>query len=233
MSADGFDPAPLEARLGHRFAARERLREALTHPSLNDPDNPFPHGYERLEFLGDRVLGLVVAEALMARHPDLPEGDLARHHTALVRREALVEVARALALKDHLIVDAGARDAAGEPPPSLLANATEALIGALFLDGGYAVARAFVLAHWEPLMARPGPGRDPKTALQEWAQGHGLGLPSYHQSARQGPDHAPRFTIDVEVEGLARASGEGTTKREAEKAAAQALLAILDQEGRR
>lgn len=233
MDGGGFDPGPLEARLGHRFADPDRLREALSHPSLNDPASPFPHGYERLEFLGDRVLGLIIAEALLERHPGLAEGELARRHTALVRREALVEVGRELGLEDHLIVDASTRGAGGAIPASLLANATEALTGALFLDGGYPLARQFVLAHWDSLMARPGPGRDPKTALQEWAQGQGLGLPAYRQSGRQGPDHAPRFTVAVEVPEGGSAAGEGPTKREAEKAAAQALLDRLEAQGRR
>jgi ribonuclease-3 len=216
--------------LGHEFTQEELLREALTHPSAVRRRGGSRRAYERLEFLGDRVLGLVVAELLWRRFPDEAEGELTRRHTHLVRREALAEVAVAVGLGTQLLVSAG-EDAAGvRKNPSVLADVCEAVIAALFLDGGLDVAARFVERWWGARMAPIGaPPRDPKTALQEWAQARGLPLPSYKTVATEGPAHRRRFTVTVQVEGLPPATAMGSSKRAAETAAAAAALAPLDQ----
>ncbi len=216
--ADGFEPA-----LGHRFADPALLRQALTHSS-GSTDRM--RSNERLEFLGDRVLGLVVADMLYERFPDEEEGALARRHAALVQRESLARVSRGIGLPDHLILSMGEAETGGRENDSLLADACEAVIAALYLDGGLDAARDFVHAHWSALMEEnPTPPKDAKTALQEWAQGRGKPLPSYREVSREGPDHAPTFTIEVSVEGLDPAIGTGSSKRLAAQAAAEAMLA--------
>ena len=218
----------LAERLGYRFTEPGLLRLALTHQSAAGRGAAGEASYERLEFLGDRVLGLIVAELLYRRFPDEPEGALALRLAALVRREALADVARDLRLADHLILAKAEREAGERQNPALTANACEALIGALYLDGGLAAAEAFVTPRWTPLVAADRePPQDAKTALQEWAQGRGLALPAYREEAREGPPHAPRFTIEVAVEGQAPARGRGRSKRLAEQAAAEALLGRL------
>lgn len=222
--------AALEATLGHHFANSDLLIEALTHPSAVKRRGIARRGYERLEFLGDRVLGLIVAEILWRRFPDEAEGEMTRRHTHLVRREALAEVAQAVGLGRRLIVSKG-EDAAGvRDNKTVLADACEAVIAALFLDGGLEVARYFVERHWERrLSALVSPPRDPKTSLQEWVQARGLPLPAYRTVATEGPAHRRRFTVAVTVEGLERANATatGTSKRAAELAAAAAALAAL------
>ena len=208
--ADDF--AALETALGHRFADRNILKLALTHASSGASrlgDN------QRLEFLGDRVLSLVVADMLYQRFPREEEGAMARRHAALVRQEALTEVARRYGLDRHLsIVGAGA-----------LADACEAVIAALYLDGGLDVARAFVTSAWDVLVAADhAPPRDAKTALQEWAQARGEPLPRYAIVSREGPDHEPLFTITVSLRDGRQATATGANKRAAETAAAATLL---------
>jgi ribonuclease-3 len=215
----------LEAVLGHRFKNSDLLAEALTHRSAADEATP---SNERLEFLGDRVLGLVIAGMLIGRFPSADEGELSRRHTALVRREALAEVAESIDLQSHVIF--GPSDAkAGRENAGLLADACEAVIGALFLDGGLDVARSFIENAWAEMIVDGDAGqRDAKTRLQEWAQARGRSLPEYEVTNREGPAHAPRFVVTVRVEGEAPASGEGGSKRAAEQAAAVALLAKVD-----
>ena len=216
--------------LGHRFARTDLLREALTHPSVNPEDRgPAPFGYERLEFLGDRVLGLVIAEWLLELFPDEPEGALARRHAALVRRETLAQTAGAMALGDYLLLSSGEAGGGGRDNEAILANACEAVIGALYLDGGLAAAQRFIRKAWAAAVARyEHPPRDPKTALQEWAQARSLPLPTYIPVSRVGPDHDPVFTVEVKVDGHPPATGSGSSKRGAERAAAAALLALID-----
>ncbi|HEY5209029.1 MAG TPA: ribonuclease III, partial [Stellaceae bacterium] len=193
--------AALAALLDHPFAKPELLREALTHSSARNRRTRDPHGYERLEFLGDRVLGLIVAELLFRRFPREAEGDLTRRHTGLVRREALTQVAEATGLGGHILLSPGEAAAGSRANPSVLADVCEAVIAALYLDGGLAVAARFVEHWWQPQLAALGeaPPRDPKTSLQEWAQGRGLPLPVYRTVAVEGPPHRRRFTIAVEV----------------------------------
>jgi ribonuclease-3 len=222
-------PAALASFTDHVFTRPELLTEALTHPSAARRRGSARRGYERLEFLGDRVLGLIVAELLWRRFPSEAEGELTRRHTHLVRREALAEVAQAVGIGPRIIVSAG-EDAAGvRQNPSVLADVCEAVIAALYLDGGLPAARSFVERWWEARLAGLGaPPRDPKTALQEWAQGRGLPLPVYRTVNTEGPAHKRRFTVTVGVEGLPPATATGSSKRAAETAAAAAALAALD-----
>ncbi|HTH15922.1 MAG TPA: ribonuclease III [Magnetospirillum sp.] len=216
----------LAQRLGHRFANPSLLTQALTHPSVvqgRAPRKATP--YERLEFLGDRVLGLVVADMLFHRFPNEPEGALARRHAALVRREALARVAQIIGLPEHLVLSRGEEEAGGRANPGLLADACEAVIGALFADAGFEVAQAFVRGAWTSLMDEAAaPPKDAKTALQEWAQGRGKKLPVYTTVGMDGPPHEPTFKISVEVEGLETVTAQGASKRAAEQAAATAML---------
>jgi len=219
--------AVLEAALGHRFERPELLDQALTHSSashLAGPRRAGSRSYERLEFLGDRVLGLVVAEMLLSAYPEEPEGDLARRHADLVRKEALAAVANEIDLAQHIRLPA-IEERAARSNPSLLADVCEAVIAALYLDGGFAVAQAFISRLWAPRMAASvAPPKDPKTALQEWAQGRGRKLPAYRLVRSDGPPHRPVFTVAVEVEGVASIEASGASKRQAEAAAATLLL---------
>jgi ribonuclease III len=224
--AGGLEPR--EEALGHRFAIPALLDQALTHRSAYSSRGPVPEGYERLEFLGDRVLGLVVAELLVERYPREQEGELTRRHTSLVRRDALVRVARQIGIGEHLRLSKGEADSGARQSPSLLADALEAVIAAIHLDGGIEAARGFISRYWDPLMAADRhPPRDAKTALQEWAQGLGLPLPAYETVATEGSSHQPLFTVSVAVEGKPAATAQGRSKRAAEQLAAAALLAAL------
>jgi ribonuclease-3 len=219
---------PLQDALGHHFSHRELLIEALTHPSSVRRRGWSPRGYERLEFLGDRVLGLIVAEILWHRFPTEAEGELSRRHAHLVRREALAEVAKTIGLGKCLVLSPSEESSGLRDNASTLADACEAVIAALYLDGGAAAARQFVERSWEPRLASLGePPRDPKTTLQEWAQARGLPLPAYRMVATEGPSHRRRFTVSVSVEGLEPATASGSSKRAAETAAAAAALAAL------
>ena len=226
--------AALARQLGHEFADPTLLAEALTHPSETRLEGRRRVNYERLEFLGDRVLGLAVADLLLRGFPDEDEGKLARRFAALVRQDALVQVAAALGLGAHVRAARGESEDAQRAQAGSLADACEAVIGALFLDGGWPVARQFVERHWTPLMtAEHRPPKDAKTALQEWAQGRGLGLPHYEVVASVGPDHSPSFSVRVRVEGAPAGAATATagSKRSAERAAAEALLATIEEHG--
>ena len=214
----------LEKRLGHTFEGRELLARALTHASVRSA-KPGRADNERLEFLGDRVLGLAVAELLSETFPKASEGDLARRFNRLVRGEACAVVARRLELGQHLILSDSEEGSGGRTKDTILADAVEALLGAVFLEAGYEAARVVVRALWAPLLdGLPQVAADAKSALQEWAQGGGRDLPRYVEIARSGPDHAPRFVSEVRIKGVKPARGEGASKRQAEQAAATALL---------
>ena len=218
--------------IGYDFVRRELLQEALTHPSALAAERRrdrrrklVKRGYERLEFLGDRVLGLVVADLLWRRFEDEPEGDLTRRHTHLVRREALARVAEVIELGPHLVLSRAEAAAGAAGNPGILADACEALIAAIFVDGGFAAASSFVRRFWEPLIDEmEEPPRDPKTALQEWAQARGLALPAYELVSTSGPDHSPLFTVAASVAGGDRAIATASSKRLAEARAAASLL---------
>ncbi|MGE5545509.1 MAG: ribonuclease III [Solirubrobacterales bacterium] len=215
----------LARRLGHKFAQPQLLAEALTHPSVVHGRAPRKATqYERLEFLGDRVLGLVVADMLFNRFPAEAEGALARRHAALVRRETLARVAGTIGLAEAIELSRG-EEAAGRSNPALLADACEAVIGAMYADGGFPVAERFVRAQWAELMEEAAaPPKDPKTALQEWAQGLGKALPVYTTVGMEGPPHDPIFSVSVAVSGLDPVVASGPSKRAAEQAAAKAML---------
>lgn len=214
----------LEKGLGYKFKKESLLERALTHASCRNTDK-VKQDNERLEFVGDRVLGLAIAEHLMAAYPDANEGELARRFNRLVRGETCAEVGRALGLGRHLRLADSEAASGGRDKDNILADALEAILGAVFLEAGFDKARGVVLHLWQAVMEDvPRSAADPKSALQEWAQGAGLGLPTYVQIARQGPDHAPVFTTEVRVDGRPPARGDGASKRAAEQAAALALL---------
>ena len=214
----------LEGRLNHNFDDRILLEAALTHASAAEAAST----YERLEFLGDRVLGLLVADFLMCRHPDENEGDLARRLAVLVDRNSLAEIAAQLNMGAYLRLSTG-EDAAGiRGNASVLADVMEAVIGAIYRDGGLGAAKPIVERLWLPLADRDvKPPMDVKTALQELVQSKGGGLPLYREISRSGPDHQPIFTVEVTVDGAVPARGQGASKRAAERAAAKALLSDL------
>ena len=226
----------LAEAIGYPFRDRDLLAEALTHPSalgqrrggIGRQRSRHPRSYERLEFLGDRVLGLVAAELLWHRFAAEPEGDLTRRLTQLVRREALSRVAAAIELDRYLILSSGEAGSGTGRNPSVLADACEALIAALYLDGGFDAARSFIHRFWAPLLAEmERPPRDPKAALQEWTQARGLGLPRYEVVATRGPEHGLRFTVAARVAGFDAATATASSKRGAEAAAAAELLVRL------
>jgi ribonuclease-3 len=217
--------------LGHDFQRPELLAEALTHRSALDrqPDlkAAFPNGNERLEFLGDRVLSLAMADLLLRRFPHEREGDLARRYSALVQAATLVEVAESIGLGADLNLGDSERQS-GAVRPTILADAMEAVLGALFLDAGFAVAAAAIERLWgERLSDTLAAPRDAKTTLQEWAQARRLPLPVYQEVGREGPPHAPIFVIDVSIKGQEPGRGRAGNKREAERLAAVALLERL------
>jgi ribonuclease-3 len=212
-----------EKRLGHRFAQPGLLLRAVTHASMSSPtrdDN------QRLEFLGDRVLGLVMAEALLQSDPDASEGQLAPRFNALVRKETCAEVAREIDLGAVLKLGRSEMLSGGRRKQALLGDAMEAVIAAVYRDAGFEVAREMVLRLWGArVQAVEEDARDAKTTLQEWAQAQGMSPPSYLEIARSGPDHAPEFTIEARLQNGNAARASAGSKRQAEQAAAMALLA--------
>lgn len=212
----------LRERIGYEFRDGSRLERALTHSSARRGTGS---DYERLEFLGDRVLGLVVADLLFHSFPGAPEGELALRLNALVSGQACAEVADEIGLSDFIRADSGLRSLKGPKGRSTRADVMESLIAAIYLDGGIEAARPFILRYWEPRSRLSGgAGRDAKTALQEWAHQAVAATPAYRIEAREGPDHDPVFTVTVVVGQLAPETGSGRSKREAEQAAATALL---------
>lgn len=228
--AQGHDDAlaRLQDRLGYRFTDKALLERALTHPSVSAFRQHRGGDYERLEFLGDRVLALVVAEQLFQRFPQEAEGLLARRLAKLVAKETLASVAEELGLGRFMRVAMGEDEAQGRSNPALLADVCEAVIAALYLDGGLSAAKQFIDHAWSARIDEDRePPSDPKTELQEWAQARGLPLPRYSEIDRRGPPHDPVFTIAAEVAGQPPRTGRGRSKRAAEQEAAAQLLAYL------
>ena len=236
--------ANLEKSLGYRFKQQDLLERALTHSSVigelkgGAKKNVRRSGgqqsqlvgclrdNEAMEFLGDRVLGLVIAELLAERFPDAKEGELARLFNRLVRRETCAAVGLDIGLGDFLLLSASEAESGGRNKKTIIADAMEAVLAAIFADSNYDRARKVVRALWEPYLgAGIEDNLDAKTALQEWAQAQGLALPRYREVGRTGPDHAPHFTVEVVVKSLRPAEGKGASKRLAEQAAAKELLA--------
>ena len=224
MAANEARLQELEQRIGYAFKDRGLAREALTHGSALDADKGL-RSYDRLEFLGDRVLGLVMAAKLHADFPDEGESGLAPRFNALVNRASCARAARRADLGPALKLGASEASQGGRGKEAILADVCESLIAAIYLDGGFDPARAFVLRYWaDEFDAVKSLPRDPNTALQEWAAARKKAL-DYVQIDRSGPEHAPRFVIEARLEGLQPARGEGKTKRDAERAAAAALIA--------
>jgi ribonuclease-3 len=215
----------LEERIGHVFAQASLLDSALTHISALSGKSR-SDSYQRLEFLGDHVLGLVISDMLFRAFPKADEGELSRRLADLVRRETCADVARSVDLGAAIKLGTSEANAGGRRRLAILADVCEALIGAVYLDGGYAAAAAMIERLWEERMRAPArPLRDPKTVLQEWAQARGLPTPSYREVERTGPHHDPEFRISVALPAIEPAEGVGRSKRAAEQAAAAALLA--------
>lgn len=218
-------PSTLAAALGHAFTRKNLLHTALTHRSYSAAHN------ERLEFLGDSILNCVVASSLFNRYPELPEGDLSRLRANLVCQESLHQLALGLNIGDALLLGEGELRSGGHQRPSILADALEALFGAVFLDAGFAVAAATINRLYEPLYAQLRPGeviKDPKTRLQEWLQGRKKSLPRYQLLEASGAAHDQRFSVVCEIDNPAlRTTGTGTSRRAAEQAAADNALKAL------
>lgn len=213
----------LAERIGYRFRDPELLRSALTHASARNQTGR--DNNERMEFLGDRVLGLVIAEMIFERFPGEPEGNLTRRLNAMVRLETCAAVARDIGMSDAIRTSPHEPSGRLSENTTVLGDACEALIAAIYLDGGLDAASGFIRRHWEGRMGDiAGAERDPKTALQEWALGRGLPIPEYLETSRTGPDHDPEFTIEVRVGPHAPLSATGRSKREASRAAAEAFL---------
>jgi ribonuclease III len=224
----------IQGIIDYRFADSAILAEALTHASTlsigrrQAVGQPKVRSNERLEFLGDRVLGLVVAHLLIETYPDEAEGGLTHRHSMLVRRETLADVAAEIGLGRWIAVAHGGRGSGGMTNPTILADACEALIGAVFLDGGYSPAAALVHRYWHSRVADMAQSpRDAKTMLQVWALARSRSLPAYRVLDSGGPAHAPVFKVEVEIEGLGTATAEAGAKRAAEQAAAAMLLERL------
>lgn len=220
------DLKAFEGRIGHGFAKPELLMRAVTHASLSSPTRP---DNQRLEFLGDRVLGLVMAEALLAADEGASEGQLAPRFNALVRKETCAEVALAVGLGEVLKLGRSEMLSGGRRKEALLGDAMEAVIAAVYLDAGFEAARKTVLRLWGPRIgAVQTDARDPKTSLQEWAQARAMPPPTYAELGRSGPDHQPEFTVAVTLANGASETARARTKRAAEQAAARALLSRLE-----
>ena len=220
----------LQAALGYTFQDLSLLRHALVHSSATQQRLK---SNERMEFLGDRVLGLVLADLLLESYAEEDEGEISYRFTALAQRDALASVAGAVGLAEHLKLSNGEQLTGGREKPGMLADAMEAVICAIYKDGGLEAARTFIHAQWTDMMQENRrPPKDPKTTLQEWAQGRGLGLPEYRVTAQEGPDHQPLFTVEVTLKGQTPMTGEGNNKRAAEQTAAEAMLSAITKDNR-
>lgn len=222
MTSD--DLSALEERLGYRFNDTSLLKRALTHSSLSGGAGPV-RDLERLEFLGDRVLGLLTAEELWRRYPDYAEGEMAPRLNALVRKETCAKAALHFGVDDYIRMSQWEEESGGRRKKAILGDVMEALLGALYIDGGLDAARIVYEAFWSPnLEPLSKYHRDAKTELQEWTQRKKLGTPDYILIESEGPDHAPAFHIEVRVKGFKPVEGEGRSKRAAQMEAAQAFL---------
>ncbi|MBN8521566.1 MAG: ribonuclease III [Alphaproteobacteria bacterium] len=213
----------LEHIIGYTFRNQDLRRRALTHSSSDVEGS-----YERLEFLGDRVLGLIIAEALYQKFPEEDEGSLSKRHSALVQGRTLADIALVHHLGTYIDTAASEKAAQGVENENILSDVLESLIGAVFLDGGLTPAREMVLRlYGDNIYNLDTAPQDPKTELQEWAQAKGLPLPKYNILSKNGPDHAPIFVLEVAVEGFPAITAEGPSRRQAEKTAARIMLRHL------
>jgi len=226
-------PEQLSQALDYRFAEPALLKNALVHRSApNEHPDIYPNSNERLEFLGDAVLDLVIARALYERFTNAPEGVLTRYKSSLVNEGALANLARGLNLGKYLILGRGEEETQGRGKPSILSDALEAVLGAIYLDGGMEAAEGVIRQLFndrlETVAEHSAPRGDYKTALQEWAQANGYGLPRYQLKETSGPDHRRTYTLAVYLSDKEIAVGSGTSKRDAERLAARTALAQLD-----
>jgi len=232
MTPDAAALRMLQDRVGYRFKQWPLLVSAVTHPSTEAAVEAAAAadgaGYERLEFLGDRVLGVAVAELLFERFPAEDEGALSKRLVGLVRKEALLDVADAIGIGAAIALAQGSGRAFLRQTETAKADGVEALLGAIFLDGGYPPTRDVVRRWWTPLLDKhEAPPKDPKTTLQEWAQARSLPLPGYRRVGVSGPDHQPTFAVIVDLEGQVSQQAEGRSKRAAEQAAATLMLGVI------
>jgi ribonuclease-3 len=221
MSAIPYDK--VEEVIGYKFQDRHFLERALTHSSTGDEYN-----YQRLEFLGDRVVGLVMADALFKKFRSENEGGLAKRHTALVQGSTLAVIGQAHGLNEFILFSDAEKDAGGSQNENIIGDVVESLLGAIYIDGGYQAAQEVILRLWgdniETLEKAP---QDPKTELQEWVQARQLPLPNYEIILKEGPDHSPVFTIQLTVLGYDPVTDKGASRRQTEKTAARKMLKIL------
>ena len=220
----------LEEVLEYKFNDVSLIDEALTHPSLTrlTKKDEKKYNYERLEFLGDAVLGLVIAELLMIKYPDEKEGELAKRQAGLVRGEAVTNVAVSLNLGKFIKMTVGEEATGGRENASNVENVLEAIIGAIYSDSNLCEAKKFIEKHWAKLIEKMiEPPKDAKTSLQEWAQARGLAIPSYNIISTDGPSHSPHFTVQVDVQNMDNIEASGTSKKKAEKAAARKMLVVI------
>lgn len=210
----------VEKVIGYQFKDRHMLERALTHSSTGEE-----YSYQRLEFLGDRVLGLVIADALFKKFRSEKEGGLAKRHTALVQGPTLAVIGQAHGFNEFILFSDAEKQAGGHQNENIISDVVESLLGAIYIDGGYDAAYEVIIRLWgdniETLKQAP---QDPKTELQEWVQAQGLELPKYEIISRDGPDHAPIFTIELTVQGQEPISDKGASRRQAEKTVAQLML---------
>ena len=217
----------LEAIIGYEFKDRHYLQRALTHSSTNDDYN-----YQRLEFLGDRVLGLVIAHALFEEFRGESEGGLAKRHTALVQGTTCSIIGQAHNIADFIILSDSEKTAGVHMNENIIADVVESMIGAIYIDGGYEAAQKTVLKLWgDNIKTLEEAPQDPKTELQEWVQARSLELPKYEIIDRSGPDHAPEFSVKLSVETLGDLTAQGPSRRQAEKTAARQMLKALKSQG--
>lgn len=218
----------IEDILGYRFSNKELLKEALTHPSCNEMVDGRPFHYQRLEFLGDSIIGAVISELLYSSYPDEPEGNLAKRKAALVSSHTISRIVEDHHIFPFIRLSASEKQDGGQSNRSIQEDVCEALMGAIYLDGGYEKVREVILQIWQPysdkLTSVP---QDAKTTLQEWAQGKGLSLPLYEVISEEGPAHAPKFEIRVTVQGYPPEIATAGNKRKAEQQAAAQLLKKL------
>lgn len=215
--------AKVEEIIGYKFNDLHLLERALTHSSTNDDFN-----YQRLEFLGDRVVGLVIAHALFEEFRGENEGGLAKRHTALVQGITLSIIGQAHGIGDHIILSEAERQSGGHMNENIISDVVESLMGAVYLDGGYEVAQKVILTLWgDNIKTLDEAPQDPKTELQEWVQARALGLPQYEIIEKTGPDHAPSFVIQLTIEGEEPMTAEGSSRRVAEKTVARKMLKRL------
>ena len=214
----------VERQIDHKFKNPAVLISALTHPTAVRGDRP-GEDYQRLEFLGDRVLGVAVADMLLEAFPDADEGELSRRFADLVRKETCADIAAALKLGAAMITGGGKQQNAALRTRNVLGDLCESVIAAIYLDGGFEAAQRFVETNWrERMMTRPSSRHNAKTELQEWAQSKGYSPPTYSVVGKSGPDHEPSFVIEAKVDGLDPEIGEGASRRKAEQAAAARVL---------